>query len=105
VSVFAVFEVDVHDSGSEAYAAYRAAVPVLIERFGGRYLARAATGRALEGAPTTARWHLVEFPNAEAADAFWASPEYTDLKTLRADAVSVRAILVEPGSTPTPQSG
>jgi uncharacterized protein (DUF1330 family) len=100
VSVFAVFEVDVHDPGSDAYSAYRAAVPALIEKFGGRYMARAATGRALEGAPTTGRWHLVEFPSAEAADAFWSSPEYAELKVLRADAVSVRAVLVEPGSTP-----
>jgi uncharacterized protein (DUF1330 family) len=102
VSVYAVFEVDVRDPGSDAYATYRAAVPALIEQFGGRYLARAATGRALEGAPTTARWHLVEFPSAEAATAFWSSPEYAELKVLRADAVAVRAVLVEPGSTPNP---
>lgn len=102
MSVYAVFEVDVHHADSDAYAAYRAAVPALIEQFGGRYLARAATGRALEGAPTSARWHLVEFPSAEAASAFWSSREYADLKVLRADAVSVRAVLVEPGSTPNP---
>jgi uncharacterized protein (DUF1330 family) len=102
VSVYAVFEVDVRDPDSDAYAAYRAAVPALIDHFGGSYLARAATGRALEGAPTTARWHLVEFPSAEAADAFWSSPEYAELKALRADAVSVRAVLVEPGPTPNP---
>jgi uncharacterized protein (DUF1330 family) len=97
MSVYAVFEVEVRDPESDAYAAYRAAVPSLIERFGGRYLARAASGRALEGTPTTARWHLVEFPSAEAADAFWSSPDYAELKVLRADAASVRAVLVEPG--------
>jgi len=31
VSVYAVFEVDVHHADSDAYAAYRAAVPVLVE--------------------------------------------------------------------------
>ena len=97
MSVWAVFEVDVRDPDNEAYAAYRAAVPALVERFGGRYLARAGTGRALEGAPTTARWHVIEFPSADAADALWACPEYVELKALRADAVSVRAVLIEPG--------
>jgi uncharacterized protein (DUF1330 family) len=95
MTVYAVFEVEVHDDHSEAYAAYRAAVPALIERFGGRYLARAATGRALEGAPTTGRWHLVEFPSADAAEAFWSCPEYLELKRLRADAASVRAVVIE----------
>ena len=102
MSVFAVFEVDVRSPASDAYAAYRAAVPALIEQFGGRYLARAATGRALEGAPTTARWHIVEFPSAEAADAFWSSSEYVELRMLRADAVAVRAVLVDPDPTPNP---
>lgn len=94
---YAVFEVEVHDDRSDAYARYRAAVPELIERFGGRYLARAASGRALEGAPTTGRWHIVEFPSADAADAFWSCEEYVELKSLRADAASVRAVVIEPG--------
>lgn len=98
--VYAVFEVDVDvDAGPDAvadYERYRAAVPELIERFGGRYLARAVPGRALEGAPTRGRWHLVEFPSAADAEAFWSCPEYEALKPLRDGAATVRAILLAP---------
>ncbi|WP_116997567.1 DUF1330 domain-containing protein [Desertimonas flava] len=96
--VYAVFEVEVDaDAGPDAvadYDRYRAAVPALIERFGGRYLARAVPGRALEGAPTHGRWHLVEFPSAADAEAFWTCPDYLALKPLREGAASVRAVLL-----------
>src|SRR5699024_4982167 len=58
--VHVVFEVDVLDADSTAYRDYKQAVAPLIERFGGRYLARAARGTAIEGPGTTGVWHLVE---------------------------------------------
>lgn len=94
--VHVVFEVDVLDADSTAYRDYKQAVAPLIERFGGRYLARAARGTAIEGPATTGVWHLVEFPDVDAVDAFWASPDYARLRPLREDAVRVRAVLVEP---------
>lgn len=101
--VYAVFEVVIEpDAPADVqarYADYRAAVPALIERHGGRYLARAASGESLEGAPTTGRWHLVEFPTAEAAHAFWDSPDYAAVQPLRAGAADVRAVLVDPAAT------
>lgn len=98
--MYAVFEVDLlpHPS-SEAVAAYehyRSVVPELIARHGGRYLARAWSGEALEGDPAGDRFHLVEFADGESARAFWASPEYRALKGGRDGAVSVRAVLIEP---------
>lgn len=100
MTVYAVFEVDVADDpGEEAaarYETYRATVPDLIERFGGRYLVRAGRGRALEGRETHGRWHLIAFPDVESADHFWNCPEYAALKPLRAGAADVRAVLVEP---------
>lgn len=98
--VYAVFEVVVDaDAPADAvadYERYRGAVPALIERFGGRYLARAVPGRALEGAPTDGRWHLVEFPSASDAEAFWSCPDYVALKPLRDVAATVRAVLLAP---------
>lgn len=95
---YAVFEVVVNpDPTAEAqanYDRYRAEVPAMIERHGGRYLARAATPESLEGAPSEGRWHLVEFPDAAAARAFWASAEYLALKPLREGAADVRAVLI-----------
>lgn len=99
--VYAVFELTlVSDPTPEALAAYdhyRAHVPDLIRAHGGRYLARAATGTALEGAPAGDRFHLLEFPDADAARGFWTSPEYLALKSGRDGAVAVRAVLIEPG--------
>ena len=99
MSVYGVFEVELAENPTDIdrrrYDEYRAAVPELIARFGGRYLVRAGTGRALEGRSTTGRWHLVEFPDVESAEAFWSSPEYVALVPLRSGAADVRAVLVE----------
>lgn len=94
--VHVVFEVRVLDAESPGYTEYRTAVAPLIERFGGRYLARAARGIAIEGEATDGVWHLVEFPDTAAVHAFWASPEYEALRPLREGAAEVRAVLVEP---------
>lgn len=97
---YAVFEVvvdpDPTTDVAARYAEYRRAVPALIEQHGGRYLARAVQAESLEGEPTAGRWHLVEFPDAAAARAFWRSAEYLELKPLRDGAADVRAVLIDP---------
>lgn len=96
---YAVFEVTLLDDPSPmaiaAYERYRKAVPELIDAHGGTYLARAAAGEALEGAAAGDRFHIVEFPSADAARAFWESPDYLALKPGRDGAVSVRAVLID----------
>ncbi|WP_084349221.1 DUF1330 domain-containing protein [Janibacter limosus] len=94
--VHVVFEVDVLDPDSSAYREYKLAVAPLIERFGGRYLARAARGTAIEGPATQGVWHLVEFPDPASVHAFWACPEYARLRPLREGAADVRAVIIEP---------
>lgn len=100
MSAYAFFEVrlapDPTPEALAAYDRYRAAVPAMVEAHGGVYLARAWNGQALEGDPAADRFHLIEFPTAEAADAFWASPEYREIVGLRGDAVDVRAIVISP---------
>ena len=95
-----MFEVTLQpDPSPEALAAYdeyRAAVPALIAAAGGRYLARAWAGEALEGAAAGDRFHLIEFPDADAARGFWTSPDYLALKHRRAGAADVRAVLLLP---------
>lgn len=103
MSVYAVFEVVLVDGASEEsqarYALYKSAVAPMIERHGGTYLARAADGESLEGPASTGRWHLVQFPSAEAARAFWESPEYAEIRPLREGAAEVRAVLVDPATS------
>ena len=100
MTVIAVFEVQPNpnatDEQKKNYDEYRSRVPALIESHGGRYLVRAGSGEAVEGAPSTARWHIIEFPSAQAAKDFWSSPEYLALKPLRKGAADVRAVVVSP---------
>ena len=98
MTVHAVFEVQIDPEApaeaAERYARYKAAVPALIERFGGRYLVRAARGEALEGPPSHGVWHVIEFPDAAAARAFWSCDDYLALTPLRDGIATVRAVLV-----------
>lgn len=96
---YAFFEVrlaaDPSPEAIAAYDRYRAAVPAMVEAHGGRYLARAWQGQALEGAEAADRFHLIEFPTANDARAFWSSPDYLAIVGLRGDAADVRAVLIE----------
>jgi uncharacterized protein (DUF1330 family) len=58
-------------------AEYRANVPALIERAGGRYLSLSRAPALLEGdGPVPQTVAIVSYPSAEAARAFFASEEY-----------------------------
>ena len=74
-------DIEVHDL--DAYEAYRAEVPALIARFGGRYLVRGGAVTALEGERTPRRQVLLEFPDMAALRAGYDSPEYVRLRALR----------------------
>ena len=72
-----------------------------IARFGGRYLVRGATPEVIEGedwAPPDADRQqivVVEFPNAEAIHAWYASPEYAPLIALRQRTARTTIVFVE----------
>ncbi len=67
----------------EGWSDYRTKVGPLAERFGGRYLVRAADVQVLEGSHDRRRLVVFEFSSMEAIDRFWNSPEYAELKKLR----------------------
>ncbi len=103
-AVLAVFEVrllaDATPGAQAGYAEYKTRVAPMIEAAGGRYVVRAAPGAALEGVADDGderRYHLIEFPSAAAARAFWESADYAAIVGLREGAVEVRAFLVELG--------
>ena len=81
MSMYLVASIDVTDP--EAYDRYRAQVPATIEQYGGRFLVRGGAVEALEGDAIPKRVVVLEFPDAERARAWWNSPEYAPLKTLR----------------------
>jgi len=56
---------------------YVANVTKMVEKHGGRYLARTSHAECLEGgAPIPQIFLIVEWPSREAADAFYASDDY-----------------------------
>ncbi|HWX97658.1 MAG TPA: DUF1330 domain-containing protein [Solirubrobacteraceae bacterium] len=63
---------------------YLANVTGLVEARGGRYLARTARTRRLEGErPAPAVFLIIEWPSKEAADAFYESADYAPYRRRR----------------------
>ena len=75
MKVYAVAELDITDQSW--VAEYVREVTPMVERHGGRYLARTPKIEALEGERKPPQIFLiVEWPSREAADAFYRSDEY-----------------------------
>jgi uncharacterized protein (DUF1330 family) len=79
----------------DAIKPYGRAVVPLAAKFGGRFIALADRPEPVEGRPDTRRVVLLEFPSLAAARAFWDSPEYAEVKTLREGLGTVEAVLFE----------
>lgn len=91
MTAYVVTEVsEIHDP--EAFAAYREATAPLLQKWGGRFLARVAPARALEG--EWQRVALTEFPDWKAAEGFYSSSEYQALADARRTAAEMRMLLI-----------
>jgi uncharacterized protein (DUF1330 family) len=77
-------------------AGYGAAASELVAKFGGKYVLRGPGVRLLEGDfGDGASMVISEWPTQEAALAFWNSPEYGEVKRLRADVAECQVLLIE----------
>jgi uncharacterized protein (DUF1330 family) len=79
----------------ETYERYRQLAPPSIAAYGGRYLVRGGATETLEGTWRPRRFVVLEFPDAERARAWWASPEYAEAKALRQSCADTEMLLVE----------
>ena len=86
-------QVEVTNPGQ--YAEYMKLSPGIIEKFGGRFIARGGRSETLEGTPATCRIVVVEFPSFERAQEFYNSAEYLVARKARAGAAAAQFILVE----------
>jgi uncharacterized protein (DUF1330 family) len=93
MAAYVIAEIDIADP--EGYKAYTSIVPATIALYGGRFLVRGGAAEVLEGDWPPLRRVLLEFPSAEAARAWWDSPEYAKPKALRRAASRGRLILLE----------
>lgn len=76
MTVYVIADIKVNDDSW--VPAYAASVHDIVDRHGGKYLARSGNVKTLEGEPLdTTLIALMEFPNNEAAEAFVSDPEYT----------------------------
>jgi uncharacterized protein (DUF1330 family) len=79
----------------DAFEKYRAAVPEVIARFGGRYLVRGGTVETLEGEWRVPRLVVIAFDSMAQAKRFYHSPEYQAILPLRLAAAEGEVVLVE----------
>lgn len=86
---------DIEVTDAEAFERYRAGVPPVIERFGGRYVVRGGAAQNLEGDWQPRRMVILEFPTMEKLKAFYDSDDYAELLAARLAATDSRTILVE----------
>ena len=84
---------DVRDP--EALLEYRRRNTDAVADHGGRFLVRGGEATVLEGEWPTRRIVVMEFPDAEAARAWWESDEYEAIKPIRRGASDTSIILVE----------
>jgi uncharacterized protein (DUF1330 family) len=87
---------DVRDtSDADALQEYRRRNTDAVAAAGGRFLIRGGEHELLEGEWATKRIVLMEFPDREAARAWWTSEEYEAIKPLRRGASKTNIILVD----------
>lgn len=77
------------------YEQYKEMVPDTILQFGGRYLARGGRAEVMEGAMEAGRMIVVEFPSYEAAQRWYASPEYSVAKAIRQKCAEGELVFIE----------
>ena len=75
---------------------YGAAAGKLVAQFGGKYVLRGPGAELLEGDfGDGASMVISDWPDKDAAKAFWNSPEYAEAKKLRAGVADVQVLLIE----------
>lgn len=93
--IYLVLDNSIHDS--EKYAEYMRAVPAMVAKHGGEYLARGAKFEVLAGNWKPNRIVLFKWPSREALNAFMTDPEYQPWKTLRESVATTNNLLLVEG--------
>ena len=93
MSAYLIVDIEVIAQGP--YDDYRAQVPELVAKHGGKYLVRGGSFEILEGDWAPHRLVLLEFPTIEAAKGFYDSEDYRPLRDIRLNATNSNMVMVE----------
>jgi uncharacterized protein (DUF1330 family) len=94
MTAYLIADVKVTDDGW--VPAYAASVHDIVHKHGGKYLSRSGNVKTLEGKPLdTTLIALLQFPSAEAAEAFVTDPEYAPYAAARQGGSDSRFQLID----------
>jgi uncharacterized protein (DUF1330 family) len=93
MTAYLIADVDVKDA--TLFEEYKREVPATEARHGGKYLARGGQTKVLEGDWQPHRLVILEFPDMDSLLAWYDSPEYARLKTIRERSATTRIIALE----------
>ena len=93
MAAYLIFDVDIRDM--TRYQDFMAGVKPALEAAGARYLVRGGPHKVYEGEWSPRRLVLLEFPSAEAAEAFYNGEVYRSLKAIRDECSSANLVMVE----------
>lgn len=79
----------------DRYKEYVKETPGVVEKYGGRFIARGGKVETLEGTEEKGRLVLIEFPSFEKAKEFYYSQEYQQTKKLREGAASGQFLAID----------
>lgn len=77
------------------YKNYTDRTPPIVERYGGKFLARGGEIMTVEGDPYQDRMVILEFPSKQSALDWMADPEYQEAKKFRHASSTARILLIE----------
>jgi uncharacterized protein (DUF1330 family) len=92
MATYVIMQLEVTDT--EKHAKYREIATPMVEKYGGKYLARGGKMEVVEG-QSLPRVVIVEFPSMERFKSFYNAPEYQEAKALRRSATQGNMLVVE----------
>ena len=90
---YVIIDIAIHDE--QTYMEYVRRVRPIVEKFGGRYLARGGKIIPMAGDWNPQRIVLIEFDSSQRVRECFGSPEYLAVAPFREQSTHTRAIIVE----------
>ncbi len=99
MSAFLIADVEVHDFERYRESGYYSRVPVIVDKYGGKYRVRGGEIDYMEGDWKPKRLVIIEFPSMEKLKSFYHSDEYAPYLKIRHQVTTSHQVFVEGIST------